>query len=163
LVVFFAAFAVLMVWYALRLLPLRLLRHVSRSLTRRLARGIQRGWARKVVLLARAAAGVRVAVEGAPPLEPGVFVVVSNHQSILEAMRRAGVLPVALDGTFRAASFASLLSDFPGLEIRVRVGTPFEVPAEDRGSAEKMRLLGERCRAFCETALGEWRATPVAP
>lgn len=257
LAAFFAAFGALCVWYMLRLAPLRLLRHVSRPLTRRLARGIQRGWAGKVVFLARVACRTRVLVEGRAPEGSGVFVVVSNHQSILdipvilsalprqvpafvtkeslrkgipnispagrlaeyafisrkkgderqlaelhglgarleadrmtaaifpegtrskdgrlgafrmgglkallEAMPRARVLPVTLDGTFRAATWASLLSDFPGLEIRVRIGEPIEVPVEDRGSVEKVRILGERCRAFCEGTLAEWRGADATP
>jgi 1-acyl-sn-glycerol-3-phosphate acyltransferase len=257
LAAFFSGLAALTVYYALRLAPLRLLRHLARPLTRRLARGIQRGWARKVVFLARIACRTRVLVEGRPPEARGVFIVVSNHQSILdipvilsalprqvpafvtkeslrvgipnispagrlaeyafisrrkgdarqieelrafgarlerdgvtaaifpegsrsrdgrlgadwkagglgvllEAMPRARVLPVALDGTFRAATWASLLTDFPGLEIRVRIGEPIELAAADRADAAKVREVVARCRAFAEAALGEWRGQAAA-
>lgn len=79
--------------------------------------------------------------------------------ALLAAAPSARVLPVAIDGTHRAATFASILSHLPGLAVRLRYGEPFEVPAAARGDPETARAVADRCRAFCEKALAEWRGT----
>jgi 1-acyl-sn-glycerol-3-phosphate acyltransferase len=77
--------------------------------------------------------------------------------ALLRNAPSARVVPIAVDGSHRAATFASLLADFPGLEVKVRVGAPIEVAEGDRASEEGSRAVAERCRSFVERALAEWR------
>jgi 1-acyl-sn-glycerol-3-phosphate acyltransferase len=82
--------------------------------------------------------------------------------ALLRSAPTARVVPVAIDGTWRAASFAALFRDFPGMRIRVRVGEPFAVSAGAREDRAAVEAVAERCRAFCARALAAWRGTSEA-
>ncbi|HVY62477.1 MAG TPA: 1-acyl-sn-glycerol-3-phosphate acyltransferase [Planctomycetota bacterium] len=83
-------------------------------------------------------------------------------EALLRSAPTARVVPVAIDGTWRAASFAALFRHFAGMRVRVRVGPPIEVAAGARRDREAVEALADRCRAFCASALASWRGVPEA-
>jgi 1-acyl-sn-glycerol-3-phosphate acyltransferase len=252
---FFTGFFAQVALTGVLIAPVRLLALVAPRAAAEVMRAMIYAWNRCVVLWARAAAGIRLEVEGALP-EGANLVIASNHQSILDIpvivsvlhrarplfvakaqMRRgipnispsariagfafisrkrgdtaqlaeierlgarlgpegasaaifvegtrsrdgalgafkvgglaallraapgARVLPVAIDGTWRAASFADLFRTFPGMTIRVRVGQPIEVSPEARGRRDALEDLAARLRDFCAAAHCDWRGAPEA-
>ncbi len=83
---------------------------------------------------------------------------------LVELLRGAGpqgaanlrVVPVSIDGTWRAATLGGIFRELPGATVRVRIGEPLPAPSPE--DDKPARELVARIRDDCVATLAHWRA-----